>query len=264
MGILERLAEFLGGQSNSGKDFSLAAYKYSLDAQLKAAEELRGQQTAQELERIQKMTAEGAEQARLSRRRHEQAGSFRSESDIEVLLRRLDELIKQDPTRNYCFSSIWGDTGVFQRVEMLPRPNEDPFVGTGEWPNSRVDDGFNSGAERIAFKAFNTFRHRRELFDRDSIFDVAIWWDGEEKVARDLSTHGQVNRIVNKYIKYFIVETSPNGDIVFHSRVREPISRSIWTNDRDILEVVLGKAFNKPKAHVIEEQQWTHGLPFKG
>lgn len=198
-------------------------------------ESLRLARQAEETDQVQR---EIRERERHKQRRG-QAEAFEQESGMGILLDELIELVKMD-------SSKKSPKGI-QRIL--------PVTSRGS-----IDQVYDSDEVRCLKSAIKPR-------DPDSFYDVIRWDDGQVKVARDYSSweakrSGQgINRILHHYRKFIGIETTPDGDIIFHSQSRKCVPRAAWKDNRAILEAALGGTYDghKPAIYIFEEQYWTHG-----
>lgn len=216
--------------------------KQRLEAEAQARqlreESLRFAKQTEETARIQRESKE----AEIHTQRRKQAEAFEQESGIGVLLEELRRLVSMDNSKQWPKG----------RQRISPPMSWDDYVYRNAYE-------YDSGIAQTYHEGTNQLGSTIKLFDTDSIYDVIRWDDGEEKVVKDYSTHERVNRIVHHSRKYIGVETSPDGDIVFHFKTRKSVPRSAWKDNREILESALGEAYGRPGTYVVEEQQWTHG-----
>lgn len=183
----------------------------------------------------------------LHRRRREQARAFRKEGGIDLLLSHLDRLVKLDPT-NYepkGHITLFTPKGISNYPETMAdfvsvSPNEDSLKGQ-------------------AVKAVNKFRYDLTL-DPDSLFDVVFL--GTETKLKGAQSQDDPNLNMQSYdVKYLMVETNPDGDIVFHSKHFVPnfpikyehrsISAAIWRSDKTKLDHELGQAYDNPDSYSV-------------
>lgn len=225
-------------------------YKYmgfieNLKQRLEA--EVQARRQREESSRLAKQTEEADRIQReiRERERHEQrrrqAEVFEQESGIGILLDELIGLVDMDPSKK-------SPKGI-QRILPVTSPGS-------------IDVFSNYDSDEI-----NNLKSAIKPLDPDSIYDVIRWDDGQVKVARDYSSReairsGQgINRILHHYRKFIGVETTPDGDIIFHSQARKFIPRTAWKDNRDILETALGETYDRhrPAIYIFEEHYWTHG-----
>lgn len=195
---------------------------------------------AKQAEEVARMQREAREQERHEQRR-KQAEVFEQESGMGVLLNEIMELVKMD-------SSKQSPKGIQRILPVISRDG--------------IDLVSNYDSDEI--KSLKAAINPR---NPDSIYDVIRWDDGQVKVVRDYSSweakrSGQgINRILHHYRKFIGVETTPDGDIIFHSQSRKSIPRIAWKDSKDILETALGETYerHKPAFYILEEHYWTHG-----
>lgn len=190
-----------------------------------------------------------ANESALHRFRREQARVFRKESGIDRLLSHLDRLTKLDPT-------IYEEKGHI--TLFTPR-------GVSNYPETMADfvsvspKGNSSKGEAV--KAVNKFRYDLTL-DPDSLFDV-VFLGSETKIQGARSQTDPNLNMQSYHVNYLMVETNPDGDIVFHSRhfVPDPhfsikyehrsIAAAIWRSDKTKLEHELGQAYANPDSYSV-------------
>lgn len=194
------------------------------------------------------------------RQRREQAILSRKQSGIDTLLSKLDELILRDPTRN-------DSRGI---VTLAPEISaSEPYSIDVIFPKRPSFPLNSTAAHAIGGLRYKGLDYNPE-FERDSIFDVIVCG---ENVHMDGET-GEITE--TRSVEYLVVETNPDGDIVFHSvesgdygykRMRDDIPRATWINDKGILENTLGIAFNRPRRsyeytvdHSGAKPGWTGGF----
>lgn len=199
-------------------------------------------QATQEAQRNQQETAE----REFHRKRREQAGAFRKESGIDIMLSSLYKLVNMDPATH---GQEIGHVTLFKQkgetnypkfsdfiIEVIPAQKKDSLSRIG----SMAVGGLSK--ERIRVIGKDVSLERIEP-DEDAIFDVIIC--GEHTSTYEDET--------KNFALYLVTETNPNGDIVFNSNehnvyganvVRDVVPRDIWKNDMGILEDTLGKTFS--------------------
>lgn len=245
MGLIERLGQLISGTSNPGEQirsgqvkgvdrWSLKDYRESLEAHLRVNVELQTQQAALLAEMQSRLDAERKVAEELSQNRWERTKTLREESGIEILISELAKLIEQDPTK------------------QSPKGRQHlPVSGTIDEERSYPSVSYSP----IEWVGHNILS--KHPYDKDSMLDAVIWWDGEKRVLKTTKS----SATEHQYIKYFIVEVTPEGDIAFHSKKRNLVSANLWRRDRSSLENILGEAFSNPAIFPYENTYGTWRRP---
>lgn len=183
-------------------------------------------QAAQEAQTRQQEAAE----KEFHRKRRAQAEAFQKESGIDIMLSSLYGLLDRDPARH---GQRKGHVTLFK-----PR-------GSSNYPEAVTDfikvspRQEERSLKSIGYSAVKELTYRHEL-DEDAIFDVIILGEHTSSYSEN---H---NAETDHYAIYLVTETTPDGDIVLNSSVRDIVPKDIWGNDKGRLEDALGKAFSKP------------------
>lgn len=141
------------------------------------------------------------------RQRRDQAANFQLENGIGVLISEFSNLLKASSIPDFDLSYI----GVQRPV--LPQK---PLFITGSLDESSLDP--------------------------DSSLEIATW--------------GKINLGIRKGAGYklfdliqqmfLVVETRPDGNIIFHAYKKVTIPTKRWRNKKDVLELALEQSFRKP------------------
>lgn len=199
--------------------------KLALETQ--AQEQLTKQLEVEERERYQRrLQGEAVERARHEQRRR-QALEFREKSRVGITVTELGRFlaIPTIPVRRISYED--GKEIGFSE-EHIGRGSSSGLLYTTELPILRKDP--------------------------DSIFDIARW----DKVKTGTLSDGKGGFYTHYPEKYIVVETCPDGTIVFHAGSRSSTTIPVVelrTNDKEqILDEALKKAFNDPGHHLTVVQ----------
>lgn len=221
----------------------------SVEGKLEVGRQGKSQEAALQAGLEKQRRIDEANRKEFHRKRREQTKAFRKDSGIEALLTKMDQLIKLDPAKD----DPKGHVALF-----TPRGVSSDPVSTAEFVS--VSPGGNS-LKRDAVGAATKFRYEL-THDEDAIFDVIVIGTETKKPYVDVSD--PYNNRYSSRVDYFMVETNPDGDIVFHSKqiipatphspikyVHNSIPATVWRSDKERLESELGQAFINPDSYSV-------------
>lgn len=169
------------------------------------------------------------------KKRLQQAFGFRKDSGIGDLVAELDRILKE--------AKVPG---------MVADPNH-----SGEGESYPVEGFVDRGDVRGPMTLYGIYGYDKEKdakytgiapivpTDVDSVFDEASW---DKKTIKE-GVRGPYGLWDNIECRLLVIETCPDGNLIFHAGKRKTITEQEWRNNKGILDHALEQAFNNPKVH---------------